>query len=175
MVLSALILSVAANLDTLLISLAYGMAHIRISLTGCMIIAAITTAGTCLSIWLGAILSSLMPAFLPGLLGGLLLTGMGVYFILSQFFKREETVKIQKIVPLAFALTLNNAGIGIAAGMADTPFWIVGLFTFLLTFLFVYLGTYAGKTLFSRVAGKYSSLLSGILLVAVGILSFFLS
>ena len=175
MVLSALILSIAANLDTLLIALAYGMAHIRLSPIHCLIIAGITTTGTCLSIWLGSLLSSFMPAFLPGLLGGLLLAGMGCYFIITQFTKHSETVKIQRIVPLAFALTINNTGIGIAAGIAHTPWWIVGLFTFFLTLLFVYLGTYAGKTFLSRITGKYSSLISGILLISVGILSFFLS
>ena len=72
-------------------------------------------------------------------------------------------------VSLAAALAVNNAGIGVAAGVSGiAPGW-AALANFLVTLAALPLGRALGDKLAGRLLGKYALPLSGALLVLLGI------
>ena len=67
------------------------------------------------------------------------------------------------------ALSINNIGLGIAAGIADIPAFTTAVFTFICTFLCIFLANLLGKTVLSKWVRGYSLLITGILLAVLGI------
>ena len=78
-------------------------------------------------------------------------------------------ISLQEALPLIIALTVNNLGVGISGSMAGVSTIYTTTFTFIITVLFLVIGTFAGKTVFGRLFGKYTPLISNILLILLGI------
>lgn len=155
-------------------STSFGANQIRIPLRYNVLTAAISTFGTWLFLMLGAGLTSYFPHWLPGAMGSILLLLIGI-FVLADFLfcpgqtnsNRELTIKSVSI--MAAALTINNAGIGFAAGMAGFNILLTATMTFVMTILCILLGNTLGKTVLQKLFGKYSGLICSLLLIALGI------
>ena len=74
---------------------------------------------------------------------------------------------------MSLALTANNMGMGVAAGISDVSVLYATIFTFVLTILCILFGTWAGKKFLSKVFGKYSDMISGALLLILGLYEIF--
>jgi putative sporulation protein YtaF len=70
---------------------------------------------------------------------------------------------------LAIALSLNNTVNGVAAGMVGMNPWTLTLFVMLFSVLTLSAGLTAGRQASERWVGNFSGVLSGLLLIAVGI------
>ena len=115
---------------------------------------------------------------LPNLLGGLVLAGIGAWFVLDWLRRlgpageaegENRAATLWGCVSLAAALAVNNAGIGVAAGVSGiAPGW-AALANFLVTLAALPLGRALGDKLAGRLLGKYALPLSGALLVLLGI------
>lgn len=186
-ILSVLLLSLSANLDTFLIAVSYSLNNIKISFNNSLVITLITTIGTYFSIRLGQLFSSFMPKYLPNILGGITLLIMGIWVIVDYEIKLKSykndslkkytkngikeirKINLKEAIFLALALMINNVGIGIAAGIADINIIYSTVFTFIVTFLSINLGSFAGKGIISKIMGRYSTVISGFLLIILGI------
>ncbi|MEG2958914.1 MAG: sporulation protein, partial [Oscillospiraceae bacterium] len=78
-----LLFALSCNLDTLLLAGAYGLRGISLSLQGRLILAAVTTAVTALSLFFGAMTEGLFQGGNGRILGGAVLMGMGLWVILD--------------------------------------------------------------------------------------------
>lgn len=174
---AAAVFSLACNLDTLVLSLGYALRGTHISAGGALVIAAVTTAVTWLSLALGGLAAALLPPVLPRMLGGLVLVGIGAWFLLDSLRRWGQpdaqappapaTVPAQ--VALAAALAVNNAGAGVAAGVSGiAPGWAAAV-NFAVTLLALLLGRTLGRSAAGRALGRYALPLSGALLVALGL------
>ena len=173
-----LVFTMACNLDTILLSMGYAARGLSVSLRGCLILAGVTTAVTWLSLALGAAAGRFLPGALADMLGGLVLLGIGFWFLLdwlrSPVEPEEPLPCVRAWVPLAAALAVNNAGAGVAAGISGlSPLW-AAVCNFCVTLLFIPLGAWLGAGPLGRLLGKYALPLSGVLLVLLGAAEAFL-
>lgn len=175
--LAGLLFSMACNLDTVLLAVGYAAKGIHISFGGSVIIAAITTVITWLSLALGSVAAGVLDSRLSEMLGGLVLAGIGAWFLLDylrHMGAAEEgapppTAGAWAWVSLAAALAVNNAGVGVAAGVSGLSPLLASGCNFVVTLAFLPLGRLLGRGLLGRLLGKYALPLSGVLLIILGL------
>lgn len=176
--LAAVLFSLACNLDTVILAMGYTVKGIHISFAGSMVIAVVTTAVTWLSLMLGVVASGLFSALLSNVLGGVILVGIGLWFLLDYLRHLGNGAEdgapagsqgLWGYVSLAAALAVNNAGVGVAAGMAGMGTLIPSACNFLITLLALPLGRWLGVRVAGRFLGKYALPMSGLLLLALGL------
>ena len=174
LLLAAVLFAAACNLDTVILSMGYAVKGVRVSLSHSLIIAALTTLITWASLLLGAGAARVLSGPLPNLLGGLVLVGIGAWFVLDWLRRlgpAGEAEGENRAATLwgCVSLAVNNAGIGVAAGVSGiAPGW-AALANFLVTLAALPLGRALGDKLAGRLLGKYALPLSGALLVLLGI------
>ena len=165
LLLAAVLFAAACNLDTVILSMGYAVKGVRVSLSHSLIIAALTTLITWASLLLGAGAARVLSGPLPNLLGGLVLVGIGAWFVLDWLRRlgpageaegENRAATLWGCVSLAAALAVNNAGIGVAAGVSGiAPGW-AALANFLVTLAALPLGRALGDKLAGRLLGKYA-------------------
>lgn len=174
---SSLLFALACNLDTVLLALGFRLRGSRLSPSGGLVIAGVTTMITALSLALGGRVALLLAPGLPEALGGLLLIGMGFWLLLDWLrcpkkidsLPPEEKTGVAWIT-LAAALGVNNAGAGVAAGIGGVSPILGGLINFAVTFLALLLGHWLGRRTEGGRLGRCALPASGILLAALGII-----
>lgn len=165
---AAILFALACNLDTVLAAVGQGAGG-GLDGRSVMTVGCVTTAVTFLSLTLGSIGAALLSAGVPERLGGLALTGLGLWYILDSLRgKGEESGQSQgrSWVALSAALAVNNAGVGVAAGVTGLSPLVASGCNFAMTLLSLWLGRFLGRRLnrWSRLALP----LSGLLLVGLG-------
>lgn len=175
---AAVLFSLACNLDTVILAMGYTIKGIHISVLGGMVLAAVTTLVTWLSLVLGVVTAGLFSPAISSLLGGVVLVGIGLWLLLDYLRRmgRTETEDapdgsrgIWGYVSLAAALAVNNAGVGVAAGMAGLCISAATLCNFLVTLAALPLGRWLGVRVAGRFLGKFALPISGLLLVVLGL------
>lgn len=189
---SAIIFSISANLDNIIIGISYGTKKIHISNERNILIALITTFVTFIAMYFGKYITLIMPASLANILGSSVLILIGLYTlfqsVLSYYItnKKKRTLNITNSPPIVskrisykelflIALTLsgNNLATGIAASIINLNIFITVISTFIFGYLFMYIGNKIGNGFISNIATKYATIISGILLVLLGIIELF--
>lgn len=174
-----LLFCAACNLDTIILAMSYSAKGFRISRLHGLVIAAVTTLVTWLSMLLGDVASVVLPSSLADLFGGMLLLGIGLWFILDWLRSMEKDASEDEsengamsfwvCVSLAASLAVNNAGIGVAAGVASIGLGKAAVGNFIVTLAFLAVGNHAGSCIRGERAGKLMLPLSGLLLIVLGI------
>lgn len=173
---SPLLFALACNLDTVLLAAGCRLRGARLSPAEALVLAAVTTVITALALALGQRAARLLIPGLSEALGGLVLIGMGLWFLLDWLRRpvREDSVPPASPGPaawisLAAALGVNNAGAGVAAGVSGvSPFW-GGAVNFAVTFLSLGLGHWLGcRAEEGRLLKQWALPASGLLLVVLG-------
>ncbi|MCL1914728.1 MAG: manganese efflux pump [Eubacteriaceae bacterium] len=190
LILSALC-AISANLDTLTVSIAFGIKNVKISLSASIVIGLITSLGTWASMAFGVLIANRINFSLLNWIGAIILMGVGLWIAYegirdlsqenspSMVLSRAENadtdqsgvIDFKESFVLALALTVNNLGVGVAAGVAELSIWMTTIFTFLFTFLFMWMGSAFGKSVFAHWLGKYAELISGCVIFLVGLAS----
>lgn len=183
LILSAFIFSLSSNIDNLVIGISYGIKDERISMFSNIIIAIITTLGTYISMEFGKFICRFISNDISNLFGSITLLLMGVYFITQSIIEKEkdkktENKKVTKLntkdtIFLALALASNNLGVGVAASITGLGIKWVLIFTFITSILTISIGQSLGDHIIGKFIGKYDSLISGILLLILGIVEIF--
>lgn len=127
---AAALFAAACNLDTVLLSAGFAARGVVLRRGYGLVIAALTTLITWLSLALGAGAAALLGGRTAQVLGGLVLAGMGAWFLLdwlrrpgpppegAEEAEEAEAAGLRGCVALAAALAVNNAGAGAAAGVS---------------------------------------------------------
>lgn len=194
-IISILLLAVAVNLDTFVVAISYGCSRIRISLQDSLWMAAITGVFTYLSVKGGVICADLLPDKLPEILGGGILILMGVYLVGKWLIFQRKAAKNKKasvdakvagtqvlemrklrtreVIILSCALSINNVGLGVAAGVAYIPELYTAIVTFIVTLLCLLAGAATSEKLTESSIGDYIALLTGVLIIILGVFECF--
>lgn len=198
--LSALLFSLSSNLDNVVIGTAYGLKKIKIGLTANLIIAIITSTGTFLSMKLGGLISIFLPNYIANEFGAGVIIILGGYFVIQsllKLFSNRKTkelalkdisdmieyaeksdldnsgdINIKESLLVAFSLTFNNLGTGIAASITGVNIEFTVILTFTLSLITILLGEAIGNHVLGNFLGKYAPLISGILLIILGVIEF---
>jgi len=198
--LSALLFSLSSNLDNVIVGTAYGLKKIKIGIIANLIIAIITSTGTFLSMFLGVYISKFLSHHIANSFGAGVIIILGGYFVAQSIIKlinnksskelalkdiddmieyaeksdldNSGDINIKEAILVAFALTFNNLGTGIAASVTGVSIQFTLIFTFIFSILTIMLGEIIGNNVFGNFLGRYAPLISGILLIILGIIEF---
>lgn len=183
-----ILVGIAANLDNLGIGLAYGVKKTKIPFTSNLTIAVVSMIVTYLSVLLGGVLIEFISQEKANIVGCILLCVIGLYTIVSNRFecaKSEENlekidkdqnniISIREAIVLGLILSINciGGGIGIGANGISAIFTVISIgFFSLLTFA---IGGHFGLILSKTFIGKNSTLISGVILIGIGIFEMFI-
>ncbi|MDU1507301.1 MAG: sporulation membrane protein YtaF [Clostridium butyricum] len=195
--LSALLYSLSSNLDNLVIGIAYGVKKIKIGLISNLIIATVTSIGTLISMSVGKFISGFLPISLTNMLGAVIIMLLGLYFLIQSILKlipksysnslalknvdeimdyaeksdsdNSGTLNIKEAFVVSLGLMLNNLGTGLAASITGVNVSITVICTFILSIALLMLGKSIGHNILGSICGKYAPLISGVLLIILGI------
>lgn len=195
--LSALLYSLSSNLDNLVIGIAYGVKKIKIGLISNLIIATVTSIGTLISMSVGKFISGFLPTSLTNMLGAVIIMLLGLYFLIQSILKlipksysnslalknvdeimdyaeksdsdNSGTLNIKEAFVVSLGLMLNNLGTGLAASITGINVSITVICTFILSIALLMLGKSIGHNILGSICGKYAPLISGVLLIILGI------
>ena len=198
LLLSALLFSLSSNLDNIVVGTAYGIKKIKIGIIANLIIAIVTSTGTFLSMSLGVYISKFLPHSIANALGAGAIIILGGYFVIQSIIKlinnknskelalkdiadmieyaeksdldNSGDINIKEALLVAFGLTFNNLGTGIAASITGVSIQFTVISTFILSILTIMFGETVGNHVFGDFLGKYAPLISGILLIILGII-----
>ena len=199
--LSILLFVIAASLDILVVSLAYGLKDIKINFSSTLVIASISALGTFISMILGKFLVYLIPVKLGDIIGGLVLLALGFYSIYSYFKEKKiltshnsennssptfilenpevadkdksGNIDFKESLALSLALALNNFGLGIGASISGLNIAFTTISTFIISLIFISLGFYLSKTIKSKNISKNSNLIAGIIIIILSLFIIF--
>lgn len=79
---------------------------------------------------------------------------------------------IKGAIILGILLSINNIGVGILGSVSRLNITLITVLTFITSILLIYLGNHLGNHIIGRLLGRYNDLVSGLLLVILGLLSF---
>ena len=82
-------------------------------------------------------------------------------------------IEIKESISLALALSINNFALGIAASMSGISISLTTVFTFIFSVLILILGLKIGNSFLSKLFGKYSNLISSIIIILMGVFQLF--
>ena len=199
---SILLFVISANLDNIVIGIAYGISKIKMQIFSNLLIAFFTTIGTLVSMYAGKLLISLLPVSLAGKIGAGIMMLLGLFFLVQSilhFLHQNQTVHsvalkdademidyaaqsdkdvsgfidIKEAFAVGLGLTLNNLGTGLIAGVSGIPIIPVALLNFVSSFAFLSIGFLLGNRFLGKLLGKFAPFLSGVLLIVLGLVEWF--
>jgi putative sporulation protein YtaF len=191
------IIALTNNLDNIGVRIAYSIRGIKITTTINIWISVITFVISYFAAYSGTVISGYLGKHLSSLLALVLLSGIGSYMIYRQYLKRmcqgefgqdnrkgichillkpenadldnSKHIDFKEATLLGIALSINNVGGGVSAGMIDlNPFW-VGLLPAALSFLILWAGNYMAEFFIKWNLSNKATIAAGILLIAIGI------
>jgi len=203
--LSAFLLSIALNLETLRISLSYGIEKIYLTKSISISLAIITSVGTFISMYFGNLILYFFPHQLSNIFGAVLLSFTGIYFIVeymrlenkragydtSCYFEstlkyknilenpsvlasyKSNHISMRQCLQLSTSFISNNLFTCFAASITGISISFSVFLNFIIVLLCVYLGIFNSNIYISKWFGKYSNLISGFILITLGIFEAF--
>lgn len=176
-----LIFAFTVNIDAFLVGMTYGLRGARITRWQNLFISLIAFIGTMLSILSGSAISLVLSPCLAGWLGSGILILFGGFYLLKCLFCYLGTLpmpaesqlrlplSIRATVLLSLSLSFNNVGIGIGASLGGISFFSTAIITFFTSVFFLFIGNLLGRSSFFCLSSICADLLSGILLVLLGL------
>lgn len=197
--LSVFLFSLSANADSFTVGLAYGMKDIKVDYKANILIALITSIGTFISMGLGTITKRFLPAELLSIIGCLVLIILGIFMIMNSLKNKKENdeekelsytdilvkphkadkdesgyIDLKESVTLGLALSLNNFGLGIGASASGINIYLTSIITFLFSIVCMWSGVGFGKRCLSQNLRQYADLISGVIIVFLGLYELFI-
>lgn len=188
---NSLFLAISSSIDSLGIGITYGIKNTKISKIGKIILFAISLIITYISIFFGNVIQYIFPNEFTNFFGCLILICMGIYICFQASKKEKDSKNIfnspissdlnnSKIIEpkealvLAIALSLDSFCIGICGAITDINLTLFPFLVSILQLAFLSLGSYLGIYVrkFCNFPQNVWSIISGILLIIIGVLKF---
>lgn len=190
-----LFIALINNLDNISVRIAYSIRGIKISTLKNLWISIITFVISSIAAFSGNFLTKVLSSSMSSILSMLLLIIIGLWIIVEPYFNKASEDKIKQdpsiynvlrnpeiadldsskdidykeATLLGAAMSLNNIGGGISAGMIGLNSVLVGLFSAIISFLALWSGNYITEFFNKRNLGKKATFTSGIILILIGI------
>lgn len=197
-----LFIALANNLDNIGVRIAYSIRGIKISTSKNLWISVITFIISSLAAFSGKIISNILNKQVSSIISMILLVAIGLWIILEPYFKKEDTssadisikesniyevlrnpenadkdrskdIDFKEATILGIALSINNIGGGLSAGMIGLNSFFVGFFSAVISFLALLAGNYITEFIKRWNLGNKATILAGMLLIAIGIKQIF--
>lgn len=175
-------LSLCSSIDSIGIGISYGIRNIKIEKASKIILFMLSLIISSFSILLGNFLFSLFSDIISKLISISILIVMGIYIIISSFKtnstsfdkNNSKTIEWKESIALGVTLSIDSICVGISATALISNYILFPLFISVFQIVFLTVGTILGKYLanVSKIPDNIWSILSGILLILIGILKF---
>jgi putative sporulation protein YtaF len=191
------IIALTNNLDNVGVRIAYSIRGIKIVTAVNVWISAITFLISCMAAYSGSAILAHIGKQSASILTLILLSGIGSYMIYQQYLKRvcqgefgrhigkgvchlflkpadadldnSKHIDFKEATFLGIALSINNVGGSVSAGMIGlSPFW-VGCLSATLSFLILWAGNYIAEFFVKWNLGNRATIAAGAMLIAIGI------
>ncbi|MFJ8065630.1 manganese efflux pump MntP family protein [Psychrobacillus sp. NPDC096426] len=181
-----ILIGLAANLDNLGIGLAYGAKQTKVPIGSNIMIAVISMIMTYVAVLTGGAITGYISLSNANFFGSILLCIIGLWTLWSarssnmdtkkaeEFDKdKNNIISIKEAIMLGFVLSVNclASGIGIGANGISAIWTVISVGFF--SIVTVGVGSHFGYLLTKTFIGKYSTIISGILLIFIGIYEMF--
>lgn len=178
--LSAVLIAAVSNLDNLAVGVALGVRGTRVAPAPNVLIAGVTMAGTASAITFGHALARLLRPNLAGAVGAVIIVSIGVMTVaasrssvceptagMGRLPGPSQTLSWREAALLAIALSLNNVGTGVGAGIAGIPPLMTTVLAGAFSIICVGGGSRIGR-LAGPLVGRHGRLVAGLGLVFLG-------
>ncbi|MBR1802545.1 MAG: manganese efflux pump [Clostridia bacterium] len=177
------LLALSTSIDSIGIGIAYGLRNIKISRRATVILFAIALIVSTLAIAIGNIIHQILPGNITSWLGGGFLVLMGIILLLQSMKEpnsydvdNSKQIDSKEAISLGIALSLDSFSIGIGTGVVgENIIWIFPILVAIFQIVFLKLGGLIGNKLtkISHLPSSIWNILAAILLIIIGIVSFF--
>ncbi len=198
-----MLIALANNLDNIGVRIAYSVRGIRIPTSINLWISFITFIISSLAAFAGSTLSGFFTKTFSAVISMVLLAGIGIYIIVEPYVKKDDVeekkpekksgkiifhifrkpekadmdnskdIDFKEATFLGIALSINNVGGGLSAGMIGLNSFFVGLLSAVISFAALWAGNYITK-FFTRIGmGNKATVFAGAVLVLLGIKQLF--
>jgi len=180
------------------IGLAYGARKINVPFKSNLAIALFSGFATLISSFLGNLLTNYIPNYLGNIIGGSIVSAMGIYTIVSYLHTKISKVQdsnymcldsikavmndpsiadkdysgdisLKESILLGIALAVNCLGTGFGAGMSGVHIGVLTVAVIIFSLITISLGALVGRRYAARFLGDRATIISGLLLLAVGV------
>ncbi len=191
------LIALTNNLDNVGVRVAYSIRGIKIAPAVNVWISAITFLISYMAAYSGSALLAYIGKRPASIIAMFLLSGIGSYMIFQQYLKRvcqgefgrhigkgvchlflkpvdadsdnSKHIDFKEATFLGIALSINNVGGGVSAGMIGlSPFW-VGCLSAMLSFLILWAGNYIAEVFVKWKLANKATIAAGTMLIAIGI------
>jgi len=193
------LIALSNNFDNVGARIAYSIRGIMISPLINLWISVITFVISFFAAYAGTLISGVISKQLSSLIAMLLLTAIGVWIILEPYLKKDSDrpdrsvqgnkksavnvllnpknadmdnskhIDFKEATILGIALSINNVGGGVSAGIIGLNAFWVGLLSAVLSYLALWGGNYIAVFFLKWNISKKASVVAGLLLIAIGI------
>lgn len=186
MFLAILILAISVSIDSFGIGITYGIRNTAIGKLSGATLFIISLIFSGVSVLVGNVIFSIIPENIVKFISVILLICMGIWIILETIknpiildLNKSNTIELNEAIYLAIALSIDS----VCVGISSSSFGIYGLLYPILVpifqLLFLNFGIILGKKFttmrnFKHVPLKLWNILSGILLISIGIFRIFI-
>lgn len=195
----ALFIALTNNLDNIGVRIAYSIRGIKITALINLWIAAITFVISFFAALSGTIISGFLSKQLSSIIAMLILSAIGSWMIVEQYVRRNNNrtekpdqengksichillkpenadmdnskhIDFKEATLLGIALSINNIGGGLSAGMIGLNTFLIGLLSAVLSFLALWAGNYIAEFFIKWRISEKATVVAGIVLIAIGI------
>lgn len=184
------------------IGLAYGARKINVPFKSNFAIALFSGFATLISSFLGNFLTNYIPNYLGSIIGGSIVCAMGIYTIASYLHTKISKVQdgyiclesikavmndpsiadkdysgdisLKESILLGVALAVNCLGTGFGAGMSGVNIIVLTVAVIIFSLMTISFGALVGKRYAAKLLGDRATIISGLLLLIVGLYQIFL-
>jgi putative sporulation protein YtaF len=187
------------NLDNIGVRIAYSIQGIKITALINVWISVITFVISFFAVLFGGIISEYLSKQVTSVVAMLLLSAIGLWMIMEPYLRRNnhrgiasdqenkksifhvllnpenadmdksKHIDFKEATLLGFALSINNVGGGVSAGMIGLNSFWVGLLSAVLSFLALWVGNHIAELFIKWNVTNKVTVVAGILLIAIGI------
>lgn len=195
----ALFIALANNVDNISVRIAYSIRGIKITLIKNLWISLITFLISSIAAISGNLISGIFSKQLSSILSMILLTSIGLWIMLEPYFKKNNTetdeihkdenkniyiilkkpeeadidnskdIDFKEATMLGIALSINNIGGGISAGMIGLNSFFIGFFSALISFITLWIGNYVTDFLNRWNFNRKATAIAGLILILIGL------
>lgn len=190
--LASIILALSTNLDNFAVGVAYSFRNTQITWQGNLLIALLSGLSTLAAISIGTWIEQFLPPGRAEALGSGVLMIIGVLTLFQVAKKQLNSAETESDSPdhrrtttqflswqssliLGLALTITNLGTGVGAGMAHLDLAVTSVCSFFSSLLTVGGGFWLGSWLSQRLSGSRLELVSGTLLIILGLYEYWVA
>lgn len=193
-----LFIALANNIDNIGVRIAYSIRGIKITTAKNLWISVITFIISSLAAFSGSIVSKLLNKNMASIISMVLLIIIGLWIIIEPYTHKDKTenednetenaniydilvnpekadkdksknIDFKEATFLGIALSINNVGGGLSAGMIGLNSFFVGFFSAVISFLALFAGNYITDFFKRWNLEKRATIFSGLILILIGI------